>query len=78
MYGIETDDTKETYAQRCADSALMTFAIVKNGQWYERGKMGWWACVSDEMDRDEWAERFNALIDGLPEDTLVTVVDCHI
>ena len=78
MYGVKPEDTKESYAQRAADSALMTFAVLKDGKWYERGSMGWWGCVSDEKDTDEWTSQFNALIDGLPEDTIVSVVDCHI
>ena len=49
-----------------------------NGEWHERGKMGWWACVSNEKDEDVWFSEFNKLIDSLPDDTLLTIVDCHI
>jgi hypothetical protein len=52
--------------------------VVKDGQWYEKGKMGWFACVADEKDEDVWDREFAALLDGLPDDTLLTVVDCHI
>ena len=56
----------------------MPFAFVKEGQWYERGRMGWWACVSNEKDRDEWNRQFNKMMDELPANTLLTLVDCHI
>ena len=69
---------REKYIQNAYDSALLTFAVVKDGQWYQRGEMGWWACVSNEKDRDAWLQEFNALIDGLPDGTMMTVVDCHI
>ncbi len=66
------------YIDRARKRAIMTFAVVKDGQWYERGSMGWWGMVSDEKDADEWLNQFNALIDGLPGDTLMSVYDCHI
>ena len=61
-----------------SNSQLSTFAVVKDGEWYERGKMGWWACVSDEKSDQEWKAEFKKLLDDLPEDILLTVVDCHI
>ena len=70
--------SKETYIQRARDRALATFAVVKDGKWYERGGMGWFGVVHDEKDRDTWLREFAELIDGLPDDTMLTVVDCHI
>lgn len=74
---IRKGDTKETYMGRNAvpDS---TFAVVKDGKWYERGKMGWWAVVIDEKDAEQWAFQFQTLVQSLPPQTLLTVVDCHI
>ena len=54
------------------------FAFVKEGKWYERGEMGWWACVSDEKPMDEWEAEFRRMLITLSEDTLLTLVDCHI
>jgi hypothetical protein len=65
-------------ARSARAQAICPFAVVHEGKWYERGKMGWWACVSDEKDRDVWAEEFNALLDKLSPDVWLTVVDCHI
>jgi hypothetical protein len=70
--------TKDEYVQRARDSALTTFAVIKEGQWYERGDMGWWGLVANEKDQDIWNKQFSKLIDDLPEDTMLTVVDCHI
>jgi hypothetical protein len=58
------------------ESAGQTFAILKDGVWYEKGKMGWWACVSDE--KKNWSEEFAKLLDEIPDDTLLSVYDCHI
>jgi hypothetical protein len=70
--------TREQYIERARAGAFSTFAVVKNGVWYERGSMGWWGMVSNEKDSDEWHLQFAALIDGLPDETVLSVVDCHI
>lgn len=69
---------REQFLQAARDAAVTTFALLKDGQWHERGRMGWWACVSDEKPADAWNREFSALLDSLPDDTLLTVVDCHI
>jgi hypothetical protein len=70
--------SREEYVQRARAAACTTFAVLKDGNWYERGEMGWWGMVSDEKDRDEWNSKISELIDGLDDDTLITIVDCHI
>jgi hypothetical protein len=70
--------TRDSYVERARLHALSTFAVVKDGQWYERGSMGWWCAVTDEKDHDEWSRQFAALLDELPDETLISVVDCHI
>jgi hypothetical protein len=70
--------TRERYVQAARDAAGIPFAIVLDGKWYERGTMGWFACVSDEKPEGEWEREAAALIDSLPEATLLTAVDCHI
>jgi hypothetical protein len=70
--------SKEEYIKNAKASAIVTFAVIKDGKWYERGSMGWWGIVSDEKDRGEWNNRFCTLISDLPDDTLLSVFDCHI
>lgn len=92
QYGLDKDDrslliwldlesyqcSKEEYVARAERSALSTFAVLKDGQWYEKGEMGWFGMAHNEMDQDKWNEEFLKLIQGLPEGTLVSVYDCHI
>lgn len=75
-YGIEKDDTREEYIRNCG--RFSTFAVLMDGKWYERGSMGWWGCVSGEKAREEWAAEYERLVYGLPDDTLLSVYDCHI
>lgn len=70
--------TRERCIELARNRALTPFAVVKDSQWFEKGSMGWWGCVSDEKDQDAWNAEFAKLIDGLPDDTLFTLVDCHI
>lgn len=69
---------RDAFIQEARDNALVSFAFVKDGQWTERGKMGWWASITDPKDEVAWAREFNAAFDALPDDTLISVVDCHI
>ena len=68
--------TVEEYEQKARKNAILTFAVVKDSEWYERGTMGWWAIVADE--KDNWDDEFNKLIDSVSDDTLISVYDCHI
>ena len=66
------------YAKKCQDEAVVTYALLKDGKWYQRGQMGWWGMASDEKDQDVWNQEFTKIVDSLPDDTMLTVVDCHI
>ena len=70
--------TKEEYIEEARNSSFVTFAVVKDGNWYERGEMGWWACVSNEKDQKEWHNQFCSMVLDLPDDTLLSVYDAHI
>ena len=55
-----------------------TFAIIKNGIWYQRGEMGWWGFVSDEKEQELWKDQWKSLLADVEPNTLVTIIDCHI
>lgn len=81
-FGWDLDDTlagdRESYVNVARERAISTYALVMNGQWYAKGRMGWFGCSDDKITQDEWNRKVNELLDGLPDDTLLTVVDCHI
>ncbi len=70
--------TREQYLADARRDACIPYAMVVDGEWYEKGQMGWWGMASGEMSDEAWAEEVNKLLDGLGDDELVTVVDCHI
>lgn len=71
--------SREVYVQRARDQALAVYAYVIEGRWYAPGEMGWFGLSSDSDDaRYEFDRKFNVMLDELPDDTLLTLVDCHI
>lgn len=40
--------------------------------------MGWFGMSTDEMSQEQWNELVQKFYDGLPDDALLTLVDCHI
>lgn len=78
-YGIEKFlRPRDEYLAAVRRGACMTFALVKDGQWYEKGSVGWWGMVRDEKEEARWHSEFAALVDSLPDDTILSVYDCHI
>lgn len=69
---------REERAKQARDAAVCPFAFVRDGKWFERGSMGWWGTVSDEKDRASWARDFAKMLDEMPADKWLAVVDCHI
>lgn len=70
--------SRDEFVQAARDASFSTFAVLKDGKWYERGRMGWWAIVSDEKGQDAWNRELASLVENLPDETTLTVVDCHI
>lgn len=74
--GVSKDDTKESYLAQAEEFSV--FAVLKNGEWFERGEMGWWAIVSNEIGAQEWKDKITELMSDLDPNTLLTIIDCHI
>ena len=54
------------------------FCLVVDGEWIEKGQMGWWAITSKENNEEDWNAEFFGVLDKLPADAEVTLVDFHI
>ena len=52
--------------------------VTTDGEWVERGKMGWFGISSNEMNEDEWDAKFREYLKTLGKDIILTLVDCHI
>lgn len=52
--------------------------VTEDGEWIEKGEMGWWCSVSNEKSEETWKQQFIDYVKSLDSDCLVTVVDFHI
>lgn len=74
--GVRKGDTKEKFLAR--EGCWKPFCVVMNGEWYERGTMGWWGVVHDEKEEETWDKEWKELIKELVPNTILTAVDFHI
>lgn len=77
-YYIKRYKDKEEFAKQ--SSSFSTYAVVKDGEWLEAGKMGWWGISdADEEDEFEWDKGYSKLVfEDAGDDDYLTIVDCHI
>lgn len=52
--------------------------VTVDGEWCEKGEMGWWGASFNDQPEDEWKQEYEDYIQQLDPDCLVTVVDFHI
>jgi hypothetical protein len=62
------------------DDQFHTYSVLKNGEWLEPGKMGWWACShATEEEQQKFKDEYKALVfDNAGPNDWLTIVDCHI
>jgi hypothetical protein len=68
----------DQFVQAARDGAIAPYAFVHKGRWVESGQMGWFGLSSNQKAQGDWSVEFNAMLDALPGNTLLTCVDCHI
>jgi hypothetical protein len=60
------------------DDVAIPYALVTaDGEWYERGSMGWWGISRNERNRDDWVKKVRDLYAAHP-DMVAVCLDCHI
>lgn len=66
------------YIEFRRNAVTVPYAYVMDREWHGRGDMGWFGMSDDKVEYGAWAAHVNELLDNLPDDTLLTLVDCHI
>lgn len=69
---------RDQFVQQARDGAAVFYALVKDSKWLAKGEMGWFGMSDDKVSQEDWNREVNKMLDDLPDDTLITVVDCHI
>lgn len=67
-------DTKETYITR--KTQFSTHAYILRDRWYERGQIGWWAEVENEIPAVEWMRKYADMLKSLKDNTVLTAIRC--
>ncbi len=77
-YYIKKYKDKETYAR--LESSFSAYVVLKDGVWFESGQMGWFGCggATPEEEGKFQEDFYDKFIKDLPNETLITIVDCHI
>lgn len=72
--------TREQYVQEAIAGAMPCYAtLTKDEGWLAPGQMGWFGMgTDDDGSRAAYHKRVNELLDSLPDDTIITIVDAHI
>lgn len=56
-----------------------TYAFLdQHGEWYAKGKMGWFGVSADDKLEDDWYALKLKLLDNVPDTHVLVSVDCHI
>ena len=67
------DDVKWHYTR-----SSVPFCLVVDGEWIEKGQMGWWGISTNDKEQNAWNEEFFSIVDKLPEDSEFHLIDFHI
>lgn len=67
---------RDEFIRRAGMRSIMTCAVIKEGRWYQR-EMRTWTAEADAKEDQAWADVFYGLLADLPNDTLLSVYDCH-
>lgn len=67
----------DPFAWAARANPLTCLAFVKEGKWHEKGSIGWFGVISNEMPDAAWTDSVEAMLASLLPTDWVTVVDCH-
>lgn len=70
--------SRENYIEKARSAAVATFAMLYKYEWIERGEMGWWGIIGNDSGKEVWVDKAWEIIQSVPDDELITIVDCHI
>jgi len=66
----------QEFATKWANTACVPYSILNNGEWIEKGDMGWWGISSNE--KEDWDLIANSIIKDVDDNELFSLYDCHI
>jgi hypothetical protein len=52
--------------------------MVIEGEWLQKGEMGWFGMSNDEISQDDWNKKVRETYESLDDDVLISLYDCHV
>ena len=77
-YGDGSDKVAQEYIETHRLSVVIPFALIHQGKWHQRGEMGWFGTSKSEMTRAQWIRHAWSIIESLPPQSKLALMDCHI
>jgi hypothetical protein len=74
---IASDATEETFVHCTVDGVYSTHAVLMNGSWYELGGTVWWGKGLVPTTEEHWKRAVHELLQELPPQATVSLVDYH-
>lgn len=69
---------EKQYKATCIGKAQTYAFIDLDGEWQQRGEMGWFGMDDTSKGTNNYDEAWWQFVKSIPEDQLVYVIDCHI
>ena len=54
------------------------FCLVVDGEWFEKGEMGWFGISTNDKPQEDWNTEFVNILKKLPDNSRVYLIDFHI
>lgn len=77
VFGEEYRPLKEDVTWHYTRSSV-PFCLVVDGEWIEKGQMGWFGMSSNDKEEHTWVDEFFSVLDKLPENSEFHLIDFHI
>lgn len=58
--------------------SLLAYSFIDDGVWNSEGDMGWFGFSSNDKDGETWRQMIEDFIVGVPDNSILVSVDCHI
>jgi hypothetical protein len=76
-YGVMPDMTEEAYVSCAVAGVYGAHAVLMNGSWYEQGGSAWWGEGPVPATEKHWKRAVRQLLQELPPQTTVSLIDYH-
>ena len=77
FWGYKQIPTRDEYVYG-AEISVIPYAVLHDGEWIEKGEMGWFGIDDPHYTEEDWEKKFQEFFKTLDPETEVTIVDCHI